>query len=79
MLENQDLKNVLVLDIETVPQFAAYDELPEDAKELWAHKMRNTISEDVTVEETYEKAGIYECSSGYDRLRRMAHEHVSDS
>lgn len=59
MLENQDLKNVLVLDIETVPQYAAYDELPEDAKELWTHKMRNTIKEEVTVEETYDRAGIY--------------------
>lgn len=59
MLENQDLKNVLVLDIETVPQYAAFEELPEDTKELWAYKMRNSINENVTVPETYERAGIY--------------------
>lgn len=59
MLENQDLKNVLVLDIETVPQYATYEELPEEVKDLWAYKMRNTISEIVSVSETYERAGIY--------------------
>lgn len=59
MLENQDLKNVLVLDIETVPQYAAYEELPEEIKEFWIHKMRRDISEGLTAEETYDKAGIY--------------------
>ncbi|HMQ68413.1 MAG TPA: 3'-5' exonuclease [Ignavibacteria bacterium] len=59
MLENQDLKNVLVLDIETVPQYASYGELPEDIKEFWIHKMRKSISEGETAEDTYDKAGIY--------------------
>lgn len=59
MLDNLDLKNVLVLDIETVPQFSTFDHLNENWKDLWAHKMKHLIKDDVTAADTYERAGIY--------------------
>ncbi len=59
MLENLDLRNVLVLDIETVPQFSAYEHLSETWQNLWSIKMKNHINENVKVEDTYERAGIY--------------------
>ncbi len=55
------IQNVLFLDIETVPQYASFDAVPEDWKELWSTKaallLRNR--EEETVESIYERAGIY--------------------
>lgn len=55
------LNNILFLDIETVPQYSNYEEVPEDWKELWmtkaAYLLRN--KEDETVESVYNRAGIY--------------------
>ena len=59
MLENLDLKNVLVMDIETVPQFSSYEHMSETWQELWAHKMKYLIKDNVTAPDTYERAGIY--------------------
>ncbi len=59
MLNNIDLKNVLVLDIETVPQFSEFSHLNDHWKEFWTHKMKHVIKEGTPVEETYERAGIY--------------------
>ena len=39
MLDRINLRNMLVLDIETVPQYASYSELPDNWKELWKKKM----------------------------------------
>ncbi|MCX6352348.1 MAG: ribonuclease H-like domain-containing protein [Bacteroidetes bacterium] len=38
MPESAHLNNILFLDIETVPQYSSYEELPEDFKELWHNK-----------------------------------------
>lgn len=55
------VNNVLFLDIETVPQYSSYSELPEDWKLLWEHKasflVRNKETE--TAESVYPRAGIY--------------------
>lgn len=55
------LNNILFLDIETVPQYATYEEVPDDWKELWmvkaAYLLRN--KEEETVETVYNRAGIY--------------------
>ena len=59
MLDNLDLKNVLVLDIETVPQFSTFEHLNENWRDLWAHKMKHLIKDNVTAADTYERAGIY--------------------
>jgi len=59
MLEKIDLKKLLVVDIETVPQYSAYDELPDEWKELWSKKMQRELKEGLTAEGLYQRAGIY--------------------
>lgn len=58
MLEQYDLSNLMVLDIETVPQYGSHDQVPEHMQELWAHKIRNNRGE-ITAEDFYERAGIW--------------------
>jgi uncharacterized protein YprB with RNaseH-like and TPR domain len=56
-----NFNNILFLDIETVSQYEAYGQLPEDWKELWDLKagilIRNKEAE--TFESVYHRAGIY--------------------
>lgn len=59
MLDNIKIEQLLILDIETVPQYAGYEELPERWKNLWNLKARNLIKTDETPEELYQRAGIY--------------------
>jgi DNA polymerase elongation subunit (family B) len=58
MLEQYDLSNLMVLDIETVPQYKSYDEVPAVLQELWAHKTQYQ-RKDETPKEFYERAGIW--------------------
>ena len=53
--------NILFLDIETVPQFSSYHELPESWKLLWDIKAGYLIrnKEDESFESVYPRAGIY--------------------
>lgn len=55
------VNNILFLDIETVPQYSSYSELPDVWKSLWDHKasflVRNKETE--TAETVYPRAGIY--------------------
>ncbi|MBO9633877.1 MAG: 3'-5' exonuclease [Chitinophagaceae bacterium] len=55
------LNNILFLDIETVSQYATYDEVPEVWKELWVTKSAYLLrgKEDETVESIYGKSAIY--------------------
>jgi 3'-5' exonuclease len=58
MLEQYDLHNLLVIDIETVPQYSSFDEVPENFQKLWDLKTQNQRKEE-TAEEFYERAGIW--------------------
>ncbi len=58
MLEHYDLHNLLVIDIETVPQYSTHDELPDHFKKLWDLKTQYQRKED-TPEDYYERAGIW--------------------
>ncbi|MEI2739294.1 MAG: 3'-5' exonuclease [Chitinophagaceae bacterium] len=53
--------NILFLDIETVPQFSSYQELPEDWRRLWDTKSNSLVKyhEGQTNETLYPRAGIY--------------------
>jgi 3'-5' exonuclease len=53
--------NIMFLDIETVPQFGAYQQLPEDWRQLWDTKSNTLIKyhEGETNETLYPRAGIY--------------------
>ncbi len=55
------LNNILFLDIETVPQYPAYNSVPEDWKALWSKKAESLLRnrEDESVESIYNRAGIY--------------------
>ncbi|MCC7157946.1 MAG: 3'-5' exonuclease, partial [Ignavibacteria bacterium] len=59
MLNRINLKNILVLDIETVPQYASYNNVPEVWKTLWQKKMQRELKEDLTADGLYQRAGIY--------------------
>lgn len=53
------LKDLFVIDIETVPQVAAYDLLTPGWQELWNEKMAKTMPSDTPMAEAYSKrAGI---------------------
>ena len=53
--------NILFLDIETVPQFSSYNELPADWKQLWDIKSNSLVKyhEGQNNESLYPRAGIY--------------------
>ena len=55
------LNNILFLDIETVPQYVSYDNVPDDWKKLWAKKADLIIKDKQvdTYESIYSRAGIY--------------------
>lgn len=53
------MKHLLVLDIETVPQWAAYDQLSTQWKLLWADKISKIMPESISPAESYlQKASI---------------------
>ena len=52
-------KDLLLIDIETVPQYQTYTQLPETWKSLWIDKNSKTMPENISPEEAYHsKAGI---------------------
>ncbi len=59
MLSKLDLKNILFLDIETVPQKSSYDELDEEAQQLWEQKSKYQRKDEFTPAEFYDRAGIW--------------------
>jgi predicted PolB exonuclease-like 3'-5' exonuclease len=58
MLEQYDLHNLLVIDIETVPQYKSHDQVPEHLQKLWELKSKNQRKDD-TAENFYTSAGIW--------------------
>lgn len=59
MVNKINLKNILFLDIETVPQEVSFSNLAEEKQELYAQKTQYQRKEDFTPEEFYERAGIW--------------------
>ena len=58
MLKTLDLSQVIVLDIETVPQYSCYDHVPPHLQELWEQKTHFQRKPEQSVDEFYERAGI---------------------
>ncbi len=56
---NFDISNILFLDIETVPQYEDFDEVPENLQQLYANKTEYQRKEKFTAEEFYQRAGIW--------------------
>ena len=60
MLQNIKLQHILFLDIETVPAYPNYEQLPEKFRLLWDQKAeRLKKSDSETPDQLYNKAGIY--------------------
>lgn len=59
MLKDVKLEDVLFLDIETVPQFPSYSEMPEPLKPFWDKKSFYLIKENETAESIFPRSGIY--------------------
>ncbi len=59
MIQNIPLEKILFLDIETVPQFANWDEVSETEQKLWDKKTHFQRKEDISAKDFYEeRAGI---------------------
>jgi len=58
MLEQYDLHNMMVLDIETVPQYRDHSEVPEHMQKLWDAKTQYARKEE-TAADFYGRAGIW--------------------
>jgi DNA polymerase elongation subunit (family B) len=53
-------EHLLILDIETVPQYSSFSELPELWKSLWADRVSKTMPENAEPGQMYEqRAGIH--------------------
>jgi len=59
MLEQLDLQNLMVLDIETVPQYPDFSNVPDHFKELWDKKTLYQRKNEESAEEFYSRAGIW--------------------
>jgi hypothetical protein len=60
MLNRISIEKILFIDIETVPSYANYDELPERHKKLWDKKSATLIKNtDEIPSNIYNRAGIY--------------------
>lgn len=60
MFNQTALDNILCLDIETVPQYSDYQQVPEEMKKLWLRKAGNLKKEENEDEVSiYPRAGIY--------------------
>ena len=58
--EAVNINSILFLDVETVPAYSDFDELPDNFKGLWRDKSRKYSSEGMPPEELFfQKAGIH--------------------
>ena len=58
MLNHINLNKVFVIDIETVPQYSYFEDMPLPLQELWEQKTSLQRKEEQTPAEFYERAGI---------------------
>lgn len=59
MLKTLDLSQVIVLDIETVPQHPSFDDVAPQLQYLWEQKTQFQRRNEHTADEFYERAGIF--------------------
>lgn len=59
MVQGLHLKNILFLDIETVPLYENFSMLTAQEQELFEGKIRNQRTDDISLDELYQKAGIW--------------------
>jgi hypothetical protein len=79
MLSEIQIENILFLDIETIPAYPSYEEVPENFRRLWDKKAENIRKgEDDSPAKLYPRAGIYAefgriicISAGYFRSKEF--------
>lgn len=59
MLENINLHQILVLDIETVPQYSSFEEVPGQYQNLWEYKTRFHRKDGESPSDFYSRGGIW--------------------
>lgn len=59
MLEHIPHRNIFFLDIETVPEYPSYEDMPRGLRDLWNKKASYFCDEDQTPADVYSRAGIY--------------------
>jgi len=59
MLTEIEIRDIIFLDIETVPQYESYQLMPDRFKQFWDKKSSYFRKEDQDAEQVYERAGIY--------------------
>ncbi|MFP4024682.1 MAG: 3'-5' exonuclease [Thiohalospira sp.] len=59
MLDHIKIENILFLDIETVPQFANFEEMPVEFQQFWEKKSSYFRNDEQTASDVYQRAGIY--------------------
>jgi uncharacterized protein YprB with RNaseH-like and TPR domain len=59
MNQKIDFKNILFLDIETVPESESFEKLSPEKQELFALKTQYQRKDETTAKEFYERAGIW--------------------
>ncbi len=59
MLKELDLSKVFVIDIETVPLYEFFEEMPLQMQELWENKTQFHRKDDKTPAQFYDRAGIW--------------------
>ncbi|MFH6602953.1 3'-5' exonuclease [Maribacter algicola] len=59
MLQKINLEDILFLDIETIPEYADFNALDDEKKELWEHKSQYQRKDEISAEEFYQRAGIW--------------------
>ena len=59
MLDTINLKHILFLDIETVPKYKDYEDLPDKTKLFWDKKSSFFRKSDENAKDVYQRAGIY--------------------
>ncbi len=59
MLKNLNLKDILFLDIETVPEQKEFDALNAEKQALWEQKSQYQRKDEISAKEFYERAGIW--------------------
>lgn len=59
MLNKINIENILFLDIETVPQYSDFDEVPKEFKQFWDKKSTYFRDEEQSASDVYQRAGIY--------------------
>jgi 3'-5' exonuclease len=59
MLDTIKIENVLFIDIETIPQYPDFKDVPEQMKNFWEKKSSYFRESDQSASDVYQRAGIY--------------------